>query len=393
MITESHDGVPGAGAFAGASPDLLRALDNYAPEAYDPTGVTRGIGLLREAGLVASAAQPAYQAEGHPSAEEAATAFGRQLSLLYAVGRGSLPLGRIFEGHVNALELVHRLGTPPQRARYRREAQAGHLFGVWNTEAADGVHLRGDAGTGPGGALRVEGAKTFCSGALAVTRPVVSGQLWRDGRARGWQLYVAETEALGPDVVDDAFWTPLGMQASASHRVDFTGTTVLPASLLGAPDAYHAQPHFSGGAVRFAAVQLGGAHALYDHVRAFLRRLRRERDPYQVHRLGRMAIALQGGRNWLRVARERALCAWGDPEEVVDYANMTRTAILEACERVLAETEMAVGARGLLQPPAIQRIYADLKMYLRQPAPDGALASVGHRAADDQGLVIDSVTA
>ena len=39
--------------------------------------------------------------------------------------------------------------------------------------------------------------------------------------------------------------------------------------------------------------------------------------------------------------------------------------------------ERAVGARGLLQPSPIERIIRDLTLYLRQPSPDAAQASVG----------------
>ena len=38
-----------------------------------------------------------------------------------------------------ALQLIGRLGTTAQRTRADRDATAGELFGVWNTQAADGV--------------------------------------------------------------------------------------------------------------------------------------------------------------------------------------------------------------------------------------------------------------
>lgn len=56
--------------------------------------------------------------------------------------------------------------------------------------------------------------------------------------------------------VNRFWWRPLGMQASGSHIVDFTGGGGEPAWLIGEPDAYIRQPWFSGGAVRFAAVQV-----------------------------------------------------------------------------------------------------------------------------------------
>ena len=384
MVDQPHPPRDNTPAYAIAE-DLVATLPNYAPACLEADSVRAGVERLRASGWLAHAATPAYSAERHGSAAAAGAAFARQLDLLRAVGRGSLPLGRVFEGHVNALELVERLGDGEQRERWLGAAAAGALFGVWNTEAADGVHVRPLASGGYG----LAGAKTFCSGADVLDYAIVPGIRWSaDGRAVGWQMTVVDLRDVAPSARDGSFWAPLGMEASASHRVDFAGVTLSADDLLGEPDDYHRQPHFSGGAVRFAAVQLGGAEALHDHAVELLRTLRRERDPYQVHRIGRMAIALEGGRNWLRTAAREALCAWGDEAEVVHYANMTRTAILAACDEVLAEAEMAVGARGMLAPAAIERIYRDLKMYLRQPAPDGALAAVGHHAASAHAMPI-----
>ncbi len=87
-----------------------------------------------------------------------------RLPLLRRLGRESLPVARLYEGHVNALDLVLRYGTPEQGQQAAQDAQAGELFGVWNTEDAPGVRLEG-----PGGGV-LSGHKTFASGAGQVTR-------------------------------------------------------------------------------------------------------------------------------------------------------------------------------------------------------------------------------
>ena len=61
--------------------------------------------------------------------------------ILQSIGSGSLPLGRLFEGHVNALELVLRYGNHQQVDLLAEEARAGELFGVWNTDDANGLRL------------------------------------------------------------------------------------------------------------------------------------------------------------------------------------------------------------------------------------------------------------
>ena len=338
----------------------------------------RGLSLLRAGGQLDRTAADAFALSTARERGAAAEAYASQLALLRDVGRGSLPLGRVVEGHANALELVARLADDDQRVRWRRDARAGEVFGVWNTEAADGVHFR----PLPDGTYEISGAKTFCSGARDVTRAVITGQRWEGGRAVGWQLAIVDPRELAPDRTDDAFWTPLGMQASASLRIDFAGLRIAPTDLLGAPGDYHEEPFFSGGSVRFAAVQLGGAEALYDYAVDHLRRLRRDRDPYQIHRVARMSLALRGARHWLDAAPRSALPAHDDEAAVVDHGNATRIAVADACDVVLAQAEQAVGARGFLEPEPVRRIYCDLKMYLRQPNPDGALAAVGHRAVE-----------
>ena len=59
------------------------------------------------------------------------------LALLRRIGRESLPLGRVYEGHVNAVRLVVRYGSPDQVARAAVDAASGHLFAIWDAEAAD----------------------------------------------------------------------------------------------------------------------------------------------------------------------------------------------------------------------------------------------------------------
>ena len=296
------------------------------------------------------------------------------LQVLRHVGRGNLAVGRVYEGHLNALLLIQRLGSAAQVTRYAADARAGRLFGVWNTEnPAEGVRLEAL----PNGRYRLHGAKTFASGAGQLARPLITGAL---PEGRGWQLFVLPADAQAP-ALDRSFWQPLGMRATASFRADLTGLEIGPEDLIGSPDAYYQQPAFSGGAIRFAAVQLGGAEAVFEETRDFLRGLDRTDDPYQRQRLGEMALALESGLHWLRGAAENAArpaAATPDgAEATVAYANMTRTAIEKICLDMLHLAERCVGARGLLQPLPFERLHRDLTHYLRQPAPDAALADVG----------------
>lgn len=306
-----------------------------------------------------------------------------QLQVLKEIGRGNLSIGRVFEGHVNALMLMQAFGTSDQRRRWAADVRDRNMVSaVWNTEAGDGVTFE----PLPGGRFRLEGFKTFCSGAGYVQRPIVTGRL-PDG---GWQMSVVPLERVRVEI-DTSWWRPMGMRASASYRVDFTGVILEPDDLLGQPGDYHRQPWFSAGAIRFAAVQLGGAEALLDATRVFLQRLRRTEDPYQRQRIGEAAIAIESGDQWLRRAGE---CIDLGPDaglggddviaRAINYANMTRLAIEAICTQIMQVTVQSAGARAMLRPDPIERIVRDLTFYLRQPAPDAALAGVGEFALEKE---------
>ena len=301
------------------------------------------------------------------------------LRILKQVGRGNLSLGRVFEGHVNGLQLVQTFGTPAQIRAFAEDAKQGKSFGVWNAEAADGVKLQ-PIGQGR---YRLDGSKTFCSGCGYVERPFVNGAL-PDG---SWQMCIVPIEKVKVDV-DPNWWQPPGMRASASYKVDFTGVEIGPDEVISGPGDYFRQPWLSGGVVRFAAVQLGGAEALFDATRKYLQDLGRTDHPHQQARLGKMAIALEQGNLWLQGSAaqiEKYADVFGDmPDKerpdsakLVSYCNMVRTAIEQICMDMMQLSERCIGTQGLLPPHPMERIIRDLTLYLRQPAFDASLTGVG----------------
>ncbi len=336
--------------------------------------------LIAKAGLLTAPLQP--ELGGLGLGIDAAVTY-ELLLLLKQIGCGNLAVGRVYEGHVNALQLIQTFGTPDQIETYAIDVRDRHkLFGVWNAEAEDGVKVY----PLDNGRYRLEGSKTFCSGSGFVDRPFVNGPL-ADGP---WQMCIVPMEAVAT-VSDPAWWQPLGMRATASFKVNFSGVELDASSLIGQPGDYFRQPWLTTGVIRFAAVQLGGAEALFDATRHYLRALNRTDDPYQQERLGRMAIALESGNLWLRGAAELvkgyAPMFGGSPDQAHDqadklvaYANMVRTAIEQICMDVMQLCERSVGTRGLLPPYPMERIIRDLTLYLRQPVFDAALANVGQYA-------------
>jgi alkylation response protein AidB-like acyl-CoA dehydrogenase len=284
--------------------------------------------------------------------------------VLRLVGYGSLALGRLYEGHVNALQLVARYGRADQRARLFADVRAGHLFGVWNTEPPGGGLVLAEGGD----RLLLSGVKTFASGAGFVTRALVTGRA--PGGSGTLMLVVPLAPGAGADL---SLWKAQGMRASATGTLDFAGLDVPTDAVLGDPDDYFRQPAFSGGAWRFAAVQLGGIEAVFDAWRAHLVGAGRATDPHQLARLGEGAIAVEGARHW--VARAACIAQDGSftPERVVAFVNLARLAVEKAGLDVLQLAQRSVGLQGFLRTHPLERLSRDLATYLRQPGPDRAL--------------------
>lgn len=330
--------------------------------------------LLRKSGLltITLPEQPLSFEQGKTS---------ELLQLLKQIGKASLPVGRIYEGHINALYLISLFGNPIQKERWLADASE-NLFGVWNTQDAGGIKIH-DLGNGK---YRLEGAKTFCSGAGWIGRPLITGELISPDK-KGWQMCVIPTEKVKAIHSDSSFWKPLGMKASASFKMDFTGIEIEENDLLGLPNAYYQQPYFGGGALRFAAVQLGGAEAVLEETHRFLQNMKRTDDAFQRARIAEISYLTETGNLWINQAGMK-LDEWlnksGTTEQILAYANMTRTVIEDICLRSMQLAERSVGSRGLMRPGTLERIHRDLTTYLRQPAPDATLTAIGEYVLNQQ---------
>jgi alkylation response protein AidB-like acyl-CoA dehydrogenase len=284
--------------------------------------------------------------------------------VLRSIGSGSLPLGRLFEGHVNALELVLRYGEREQVDLVAKEARAGKLFGVWNTDDSNGLRLLHRYGRS-----WLEGRKILASGAGRIERPLVTAT--DEAGRRLMVLPRLDT----PGRADLSGWRAHGMRASATGAVDFTGVEIEPIEIVGRDGDYERQPWFSVGAWRFAAVHLGGMERLLDLLRRHLQETNRGKDPHQSARLGAAAMAIETARLWVAQAasisevplRSRA------PEQLVAYINFTRLAVEAAALDLMQLVQRSVGLQAFLRPNPIERISRDLATYLRQPGPDRAL--------------------
>ncbi|MBE7186432.1 MAG: acyl-CoA dehydrogenase, partial [Methylobacterium mesophilicum] len=126
-----------------------------------------------------------------------AAAWLRLLRTLHSVGRRDLPLGRLFEGHVDALQIICRYGSPQQRNAVERFAREGAVFGVWNADLPGDPLRLGDSG--------LSGGKAFASGAGILTHALVSAAA-ADGRRQLLLLDLADL----PPAIDRSWWRVTG---------------------------------------------------------------------------------------------------------------------------------------------------------------------------------------
>ncbi|MGI3901035.1 MAG: acyl-CoA dehydrogenase family protein [Janthinobacterium lividum] len=282
--------------------------------------------------------------------------------VLRLVGGGDLSVGRLFEGHVNAVALVQRYGTPDQLASLADAVRAGALSGVWNAEGAVPATL-----VSHGAGWRLGGQKILASGVGSVTRPIIP--VARDGST----IMVIPHLAAG-ERADLSRWTAQGMRSTATGTVDLNGLDIEAKDIVGGDDDYRRQPNFFGGAWRFCAVQLGAVERLLDLYRADLVRLGRGADPYQRQRIAACAVAAETGVLWVSQAARMVADEARPTAEILAYVGLTRGVVERAGLDVMEAAHRGLGLNSFMRPHAVERVARDLATYLRQPAPDGAMA-------------------
>jgi hypothetical protein len=279
-------------------------------------------------------------------------------ALLRSIGRANLSLGRIFEGHLNALRLVLRYGTEAQIRRAATDAVRGHLFAIWATDKpATRVVL--DHG-------RLQGQKAFASAAGFATRPLITAHVPSQGDC----LVLVELQP-GQGIAAPPF-DLLGMRATVTAPVDFSGIDVPPSAIIGEPGDYMRQPEISLGAWRALAVILGGLDALIDTLARALAKQQYSADPHQRARLGQALVARETMSLW--VHRCGVLAEADDAgEDAANYVKLARVAVEQACNQVMQLTQRSLGLAAFVRPHPAERLCRDIATYLRQPAMDMVL--------------------
>ena len=319
---------------------------------------------LREAGLLKATLPVSLGGLGFGSGAKGALALVNLLTLL---AEGSLPVARLYEAHVNALQLICRYGTSQLVARCALDATAGELFALWVTDPPKGgLKLIHSAGK-----LVLDGQKNFCSAAGVATRALVTAE-----DTSGSRMLI-----VNPDpgaVVKRGELKLNGMCAAVTGSVDLSGMIVSPDTLLGTTGDYLREPVFSSGAWRGSAGALGGLMALVKLHRQEILQRKRAEDPHQMARFGQLMQALETAKLWVTQAALRSCLEDQSTEAVVAYVNLARLAVESACMDAIRLVQRGLGLSGFLMGRPVERICRDLATYLRQPAPDETLVRAAH---------------
>lgn len=338
--------------------------------------------MVRDRGMTAMAAalQDAIAAcgwvdhpPGDPQTAGDATAL---LTHLYEAGRRDLPLARLLEGHVDAVQIVQRYGTGAQVDHLRRVLGQGATLGMWNA-ALPGEALRLDEG-------RLRGGKSHASGAGVLSHALVTADT-----PGGAQLLLLDLARVVP-VIERDWWQVTGMQRSETHLVRWDGAAITDEDRIGEPGLYATEPFFSGGALRFVAVHAGGIAGLCDRTRDHLVQAGRAEDPFQAARLATLfGLAELAAATVRRTAEQGFDDRIGKGEAWLARVASARLVVTDAAERAMVIAREAVGLAGQFRAHPLSAMLSDLAVYLRQPAPDAQRLRVGR--AVQQGLLAPSL--
>ena len=183
-----------------------------------------------------------------------------ELDLVRQVARADGSVGRIFDGHLNAVERLAVQGPAELRdrelGRGARPAGCAPVCGAATRFPARDPRRRCVAG---GGGAVLRGVKTFCSGAGGIDRALVLARAPGGGPPLAVWIDVADTERVE---IDTSWYRSYGLRASVSHRVVFHDAPVL--AQFGGPGALAEQPWFGRDALRTAASWAGMADTATD---------------------------------------------------------------------------------------------------------------------------------
>jgi alkylation response protein AidB-like acyl-CoA dehydrogenase len=303
------------------------------------------------------------------------------------IARVDLSLARCWEGHVNSLVLLDGMSTEEQKTRwFKGVVERGEKWVAWSGEPQ--AHKPGEQvkfGTRVervDGGYIIEGNKAFATSAggaqwaiLLVNTAGPGGVRHANAGSLDTQLMMACNLSDPAIEIDTSWWDPIGMRATASHLVHFRRIFIPESDVIGYPGQYLKEGWQTCFIPHYAATFLGAAEAAYDYALEYITSQKKIEDPYVQHHIGQMSVNVETAHLWLKhVAR---LWETGRYLEAQIAGSRARHVVEHLAEDTVKQCIRACGARCLIRPSALERIYRDLSFYVRHDNDDHILAMIG----------------
>lgn len=364
------------------------ARDNFAPRAaeYDRTATFpfEDFDDLFRAGLHAPVVPKEYGGLGlGPYTGDVFTLW----MMTKEIARVDLSLARCWEGHCNSLVLLDGMSTEEQKTRwFKGVVERGEKWVAWSGEPqarkpGEPVRFGTRVEKVDGGCI-IEGNKAFATSAGGAQWAILLVNTAGPGGVRHAETGSLDTQLMmacnlsDPSVeIDTSWWDPIGMRATVSHLVHFRRTFIPESDVIGYPGQYLKEGWQTCFIPHYAATFLGAAEAAHDYAIDYITSQNKIEDPYVQHHIGQMSVNVETAHLWLRhVAR---LWETGRYLEAQVAGSRARHVVEHLAESTVKDCIRACGARCLIRPSALERIYRDLSFYVRHDNDDHILAMIG----------------
>jgi alkylation response protein AidB-like acyl-CoA dehydrogenase len=316
--------------------------------------------------------------------------FGDDVLALWMItkvlAKADLSLARCWEGHVNSMVLLANIAGRDQKERwFEGVVQRGTRWVAWSGEPqarAPGEKMHfGTRVEKVAGGYVVDGTKVFATSAggadwaiILVNTAGPGGARHATGSADGVLMLACDLS--DPSVSFDAsWWDPIGMRGTVSLLARFDRTFISEADAIGYPGQYLKEGWQTCFTPHYAASFLGAAESAFEFTTKYLTCQKKGGDPYVQQHIGQIAINVETAQLWLGYVAS----LW--EARRYDEAKQTGIRARYLIDRLASDTVQrciqACGARSLIRPNRLERIYRDLSFYVLHDNADQVLATIG----------------
>ena len=311
------------------------------------------------------------------------------IAVIRAIARGCASTAMTVHMHSTVMRFIDAVGSAAQKRRFFDEVvRHGRLFGSWGSEPAVSLSrtlLMETAVRHDGAGYVIDGVKHFCTMALGASHYMIWCAL-DGGTDMGKSLQLALVPADAPGITTDGKWDTLGMRATFSPSVTFTGVRVPDDGMLGDPGAAVRVGVIESFALGYAAVYLGIAESALAFALDYAKKrivkpenIAVAADPTVQRHVGELAVQLDAA--GLVLADSAARWDGADLAELGPLANRAKYLATEVGLHVTSKVIQVVGGRGAYKDFPAERAFRDLRTCtLMPPTVDRMLEAIGKSA-------------